>query len=619
MKWLAFDIETTGTLPEYALQPWRVPQGLSRVRTWAVAEAGERLKAVLAPHDREALSEQLTREVSRWVEGGYVVCAWNATFEIAWLCMYVDPALVGRVRWLDGMLLWRHLRNTPDYSDNKKGRLSFSLKDAVRQYLPQFADYEKDIDFFGPDVINLMYYNALDTRFTLLLTKAFYDVLAKEPKRLRAAKIEAASLFHVGLANVSGIPIDREALEQLDAKLEAEAREALEQLEQHGATADILASPAKLRGLLFDKWGLKPLKKTKTGDSTDKEVLSELAQKDPRVALIRAYREAVGNRTKFVESLLESVRYNGTGCSHPQARIFGTYSGRITISSQQGKGKNCRQIGWAQHQMKRDAQFRGVVVAPEGYNLVEFDAAGQEFRWMAILSGDPTMLKLCLPGEDPHAYMGAQIDGHTYEEVRYGAKHGDKKLKAARQMGKVANLSLQYRTSAEKLQVVAKVQHGIDLPLSRAQHVKAVYLGSYQCVPQYWARQIATIKSRRWVETLAGRRVYVSDEQVMQQPWSVESTSINFPIQGTGADQKYLALLAATPVLTQYGAQFLFDLHDGLYFIVPKEHTDRFIEDMHSTLCNLPYEKAWGFVPPIPLPFDCKVGTTWGNLTEVDI
>jgi DNA polymerase I-like protein with 3'-5' exonuclease and polymerase domains len=113
--------------------------------------------------------------------------------------------------------------------------------------------------------------------------------------------------------------------------------------------------------------------------------------------------------------------------------------------------------------------------------------------------------------------------------------------------------------------------------------------------------------------------VYISNEQVMQYTWSVESTSINFPVQGTGADQKYLALLAATPVLNQYGAQFLFDLHDGLYFIVPKEHTDRFIEDMHSTLCNLPYEKAWGFVPPIPLPFDCKVGTTWGNLTEVDI
>ena len=78
-------------------------------------------------------------------------------------------------------------------------------------------------------------------------------------------------------------------------------------------------------------------------------------------------------------------------------------------------------------------------------------------------------------------------------------------------------------------------------------------------------------------------------------------------------------MLAATPVLKQHGAQFLFDLHDGLYFIVPKAHTDRFIEDMHSVLCNLPYEKAWGFVPPIPLPFDCKVGTTWGNLAEVDI
>ena len=99
--------------------------------------------------------------------------------------------------------------------------------------------------------------------------------------------------------------------------------------------------------------------------------------------------------------------------------------------------------------------------------------------------------------------------------------------------------------------------------------------------------------------------------------WSMGSTAINYRIQGTGADQKYLALACLKPLIVQVGAIFAWDFHDGIYFYVPKKHTERFRTEGKKILDNLPYRKAWGYTPPIPMPWDCKVGTTWGNLAEV--
>jgi hypothetical protein len=66
--------------------------------------------------------------------------------------------------------------------------------------------------------------------------------------------------------------------------------------------------------------------------------------------------------------------------------MFGTYTGRMTYASKQGKNKDARQIGFALHQIKRGSEYRGIMQAPPGYTIVEFDAAGQEYRWMATLS-----------------------------------------------------------------------------------------------------------------------------------------------------------------------------------------------------------------------------------------
>lgn len=280
------------------------------------------------------------------------------------------------------------------------------------------------------------------------------------------------------------------------------------------------------------------------------------------------------------------------------------------------------QIGWAVHQMKRDVEYRDIVVPRRNYSIVEFDAAGQEYRWMAIQSGDKTMLHLCCGDEDPHAFMACKMDT-TFEYRELIAITKDKNheqyrvAREIRQGGKVGNLSLQYRTSPKTYYIRARGDYGMDITMAAAEHGYFIYHKTYPGVRQYWNRAIQKARAAGYAETLAGRRVLLRGDWDGPQKWQFQSTAINYPIQGTGADQKCLALQELHPYVIECGARFMLDLHDGLYFEVPDGMVEQFTAQAKQMLDHLPYEREWGFAPPIQLPWDCKVGKSWGSLKEV--
>jgi DNA polymerase I-like protein with 3'-5' exonuclease and polymerase domains len=635
-KFLALDFETSGTLPEFALQPWRVAQGSAWATSLATVVRDGAAVSVgggLFP-DREAMSSALQRAIS---ERRYVV-GWNIAFDISWFLAYGLEELVFKVKWLDAMLLWKHATIEPEYDLDRTHKKSYSLKEYVPEFLPQFAGYQKDVDFHSTDpeeLKKLHDYNVLDTLFTLKACAHWWNKL--EPKQLAQALIEAECLPMVAKANLDGMRVDTIASRELQVFLEHTAADRLKSLAPHGMTQKIVKSPLQLAALMYDVWKLPVLKEKElaridksTGAKvvsrgTDKEVLHELAFDDPRARLVKEYREALGNKTKFADRPIVSSAYNGDGACHPIANVFGTYTGRLTYSSNQGKGKAQRPIGFALHQMKSirkktDRMFRDQVVAPDGYDLMEFDAAGQEFRWMAIATGDTTMLNLCLPGEDAHSFMGARIGNVEYEDLMRKLKHQDELIKLAaaddRKLGKVANLSLQYRTSARRLRVKARVDYDIPMELPQAQRIHATYQRTYPGVPKYWDKQIAQTRRLGYVETIGGRRVQIIGEWTRSTEWQMGSTAINYRIQGTGGDQKYLGLAIMRPYLRQVGAYFGWDLHDGIYLYTPTAKRKEIAHHIKGLLDNLPYKRAWDFTPPIPLTWDCKVGTSWGNLKE---
>lgn len=638
-KIVAGDLETSGRLPEFALQPWRVGRG----DAWITSAS---FLAHDGATDLPLLSQlfpskgQILATLERILFNDWTVLGWNIAFDISMLMALGDDVadLCMRVKWLDGMLIWRHYDIEPEYEFQTAKHLkkSYSLKGytdssgrvfpgAMQVWLPMVPAYNEDVDFHATDpasLAKLQKYNDDDNRYTRIIARMIWQKLTAAQRR--AVLIQAEALPLVAQANLLGLPIDVLTCKHLGAKLDLDAAAYLHELAPDGVTEKIVRSPKQLGELMFDVWQLPVLKENKSkvegkapNRSTDKEVLHELAFVDPRAQKIKLYRETLNAKGKFCDSVLESVAYNEDGRTHPVARLFGTYTDRMTVASKQGKGKDERQIGFALHQMKREKEFREIVTVEEGYDIVEADAAGQEFRWMGVASGDETMLGLCMPGEDPHSFMGARIVGIDYRQLVRDVHAEIKTASDNRYLGKFANLSLQYRTSARKLRSKARVDYGIPIELPEAQRIHATYQQAYPGVPDYWEKQIALVKGLGYVETFGGNRIKVEGDWNGTYGWSMGSTAINARIQGTGADQKHLAMAIIKDYLRQVGGRLMFDLHDGLYMAIPSAVRPKAVDTLKHLLDNLPYQAAWGFTPPIPMPWDIKVGKAWGRLKEV--
>jgi DNA polymerase-1 len=648
VKLVSFDVETRGTDVGYALQPFRARSDEAWITMWACATSATRAKGVnLIEPDPTARRVRSIASLGAWLrecaKRGITIAGWNTAFDMAWLIALGLRDEVYANKWLDGMLLWKHLTASPPSYGVKP--LRYGLKEAVTEFYPDEAGYEQDISFDTDDPEELKAleeYNRKDALFTWRLTQKFWSELDADQRR--CALIEAACLPMVAESYVEGLAADGEAADVLAAKLEETAKLAMVKLKlntDEEITDELLASTVQLRTLLYDKWKLPVVKYTDKGNSsTDRDALSQLAPTDQRAGLLNEYREARNNRTKFALGAANSLTYNGDGRVRPSARVFGTYTGRMTYGSKILKGKEERPTGIALHQWKRAKEFRDIILAPPGYTLLEFDFAGQEFRWMAVMSGDRTMLEMCAPGEDAHAYMGAKIGSWQYDDLKRALEEQDVRLALAknlRQMGKVGNLSCQYRTGPAALMRVARVNYQLPLEAKQARAIHATYRATYPGVPRYWDKQIRDARIDGYVKTIAGRRIQIGTgdtwgarlavlenlggDDIMEvdlpdRTWQCESTAINAPIQGSGADQKYLALLVLKDILPLYEGRFYFELHDGIYVIVPDRYAAKAYAHIKRALSNLPYKKAWGVDLPIAFPVDGKAGKAWGSMEE---
>ena len=641
---IGLDLETWGDKQEYALQPFRALTGEAGIRAASVAVLPDKTSGLIDPRPEDVRRMLLTA-----IESDKYILGWNVSFDAAWCIAVGLEEEVFKVKWLDAMLLWRHAVVEPEGEDvpaNK--RKSYSLKSAMEEFYPAEAGFKDFEDFQATDeesLAKLLHRNKMDALWTLRLAEKFWGMLT--PGQRQAALIEARCIPLIAKTKVMGIVSSVEAAQILSDNLAAEAVALYRELlvtspEIRGLN---LGSPPQLQKLLYETWGLTAdrfSRKTQK-PSTDKYALFDLAAVDYRAHLLKKLREAKNNRTKYAQGTIKSLGYNGDGCVRPQAKIFSTYTSRITYGSSDKatiqEQKNTKKsglvtvtkkvevpVGVALHQWKRGKDYRRLIMPPEGYDLTEFDFMGQEFRWMAVASGDETMLGLCAPGEDAHAYMGSEIAQVDYRTLVASVKAGDKTAANERKCGKFCNLSYQYRVSARTATVKARIDYELDVDETFIKQTQSIYKQSYpgvggtpgQRIGGYWASQIQKCRQLGYAETFAGRRVHLKGNWAGREAWPLESTAINYPIQGTGGDQKYLALAVARNLLPQFGGHFYFELHDGLFFIFPHGKTASAVEAFRKALSNLPYKQAWGVNLPIQFPVDSKVGPSWGDLREIE-
>lgn len=617
MKFIGFDIETAGNGDAYGLQPYRVRQGTARITSFAfVTEEGDVLFSGLNPEVYDI------RQAILWILHQYpeaVLIGWNTQFDVSWLIANGLETEVRACQWLDGQVLRRILENDTD--QNKR----YGLKPTVAKYLPEYEGYG---DAFGANFNTvftepaidqtLLDYNILDAGLTAKLGRIFIDLL--DDRSLTLATIICQAIVPVAGAWNHGINIGIDALNKWESDIDADMVEHFANVmtlggikpDEFDEARKMLTSPVKLKRYLTIK-GF-PVKKT------DRAELSLFAH-IPLVKAISDYKKASTSKTKFIGGIRKALVYNAPGVNsgwdtvHPSCRLFNTYTGRLGYTSTTTKKK--LQTGIAIHQFPRGAAARNCIVAPDGYLLGEIDFATQESRLMCDWSNDPVLFDIFTTGKDIHSFMASIIENVEYEAMLDRLDQKDARAKEMRYLAKVVNLSCQYRTGWKKLIEVGRVQYDVIFDERTAQQLHRMYRDVYKNVPIYWDSAIRQAKADGYALTRGGRRVYITDWS-RANSWSSESTAINFPIQGTGADMKFLAISQIDKPLYEGAGQYLLDMHDAAFILVPdtSKGYDLAVE-CQRIMSNLPYEDYYNWSPKVALPVDLKIGKAWGSLTEV--
>lgn len=383
---------------------------------------------------------------------------------------------------------------------------------------------------------------------------------------------------------LAGFLVDRKALadfgESLTAGIDALQR-GIWELAGHEFNIN---SPKQLGEVLFDELMLPAGKKTKTGWSTNADILEKLIGKHPIIGDILEYRMLTKLKSTYADGLLKVISTDGR--IHTNFRMTVTATGRL--SSTEPNLQNIpvrRELG---------AQIRRMFVAAPGCVLVDADYSQIELRLLAHISGDETMQNAFKSGEDIHAVTASQVFGLPLAEV----------TPAQRSSAKAVNFGIVYGISAFSLAQDIKVS-----PAEARAYIDA-YMQKYHGVREYMDRVIAEAKERGYVETLFGRRRPVPELKASNFNTRSfgERVARNMPIQGTAADIIKLAMVNVRRRLRAEGleARLILQVHDELIAECPEREAERV-----AALLEEEMERA--VTLSVPLTAEAHIGHSWAE------
>ncbi len=348
-----------------------------------------------------------------------------------------------------------------------------------------------------------------------------------------------------------------------------------------------VGSPKQLAVLLFDTLGLRSarMKKTKTGYSTDHEVLEAMIDDHPIIRPILEHRELIKLKGTYLDALPPLIN-PGTGRLHTTFNQAVAATGRL--SSQDPNLQNIpirTELG---------REIRRAFVAADGKLLVAADYSQIELRILAHLSGDPVLLHAFRTGVDVHAQTAAEVFGIPLEEV--GATE--------RRVAKAVNYGLAYGQSDFGL------ARSLDIPRTEARYYIDTYFERFARVREFMDELVARARTSKSAVTLLGRRRPIPDLDAKNysRRTAAERVAQNTPIQGTGADIMKLAMLAVNQRISASGldAAMILTVHDELVFEVA--------EAQAQELGELAREVMQGVQTlDVPLIADIGVGRTWAD------
>ncbi|MBY5930001.1 DNA polymerase I [Halomonas denitrificans] len=349
-----------------------------------------------------------------------------------------------------------------------------------------------------------------------------------------------------------------------------------------------LGSPKQLGQILFEEQGIPVIKKTPKGaPSTAEAVLEELALDYPLPKLIMEHRGLSKLRSTYTDKLPRLVNPS-TGRLHTSYHQAVTATGRLSSSD-----PNLQNIPIRTDEGRR---IRQAFVARPGYRIVAADYSQIELRIMAHLSGDKGLLSAFADDKDIHAATAAEVFGVGLDKVSSDQ----------RRSAKAINFGLIYGMSAWGL--------GRQLHIEQSQAKTYIdrYFDRYPGVARYMERIRAQAAEDGYVETVAGRRLYLPEihSQNRARRQGAERTAINAPMQGTAADIIKQAMIDMDDWLTDqagsngFDAWMVMQVHDELVFEVKEDQVDAFMAEVKARMQN-------AASLDVPLIVEAESGANW--------
>jgi DNA polymerase-1 len=428
-------------------------------------------------------------------------------------------------------------------------------------------------------------YAAEDADVTLQLHHALYPQIAADAKLLHVYRdFEMPVMQVLQTMERNGVLLDVALLGELSAEFGAKMVALEARAHEQAGQPFNLNSPKQIQEILFDKQGLKPVKKTPSGaPSTDEDSLQMLALDHPLPKLILEYRGLAKLKSTYTDKLPGMINRD-TGRVHTNYAQAVAVTGRLASND-----PNLQNIPIRTAEGRR---IREAFIADRGCHIVSADYSQIELRIMAHISQDASLLGAFAAGEDIHRATAAEIFGVGLKEVDA----------EQRRYAKVINFGLIYGMSAFGL----AGQLGIER--SAAQQYMERYFARYPGVAEYMRTTREKAREQGYVETVFGRRLWLPEIKSSNgaRRQGAERAAINAPMQGTAADLIKMAMIAVQGWLERekLATRLIMQVHDELVLEVPQAE----LESVRRTLPGLMTGVAQ---LAVPLVVDVGVGPNW--------
>ncbi len=442
---------------------------------------------------------------------------------------------------------------------------------------------KKQIGFAEVAVEKAVVYAAEDADVTLRLAEKLEPMLKEADQERLFREVEMPLVAVLADMEWDGIRIDAGFLGQLSGEMETKLAVLEKQIHELAGGPFNIGSPKQLGEVLFERLHLPRGKKTKTGWSTDVEVLNKLAEEHEIAARILDYRSLAKLKSTYTDALPKLI-HPETGRLHTSFNQTVTATGRLSSSEPNLQNIPIR--------TEEGSRIREAFIPAEGNLLLAADYSQVELRILAHMAGEEVLRKSFERGEDIHRRTASEIFGVFPDMV----------TAEMRRQAKTINFGVLYGMSAFGL---AK---SLGLGRREAQEYIDNYFARYPKVKTFMEERVAEAKEKLYVSTLLGRRCAIPE--IHSKNGAVrgyaERNAVNYPIQGSAADIIKVAMVRIHRRLGEerLKAKMVLQVHDELVFDVPEGELE-----ILRVLVREEMENAIQL--DVPLVVDVGVGRNW--------